>query len=40
MSYSLDLYLARDIALTPPDAGPNAQFAADPPARGRVECRK
>mgnify|MGYP001825266104 CR=1 FL=1 len=33
MSYSLDLYLARDIALTPPDAGPNAQFAADPPAR-------
>lgn len=33
MSIGLDLYLARETTLSPPDAGPNAQFAADPPAR-------
>ncbi|NNJ67247.1 MAG: hypothetical protein HKP54_04350 [Boseongicola sp.] len=33
MSYDLELYLSKPAILTPPDAGPNAQFAADPPAR-------
>ena len=37
MSIGLDLYLARETTLSPPKAGPNAQFTADPPARVKDE---
>lgn len=37
MSYDIDLFLSKPTALKAPDAGPNAQFATETPARLELE---